>query len=105
VSDYNLSTKRVEQFECDDRYEAEKLAGFLAIQKDDFTYLRGVANVIENELVIILKDSSSHSVLLKDKSTAIRLRSLIEDIVKGIITIYGSSFENQRAEIITIVLD
>jgi hypothetical protein len=100
-----LTTKRVEQFECDDRYEAEKLAGFLAIQKDDFTSLRGVANVIDNEIVIILKDSSSHSVLLKDNNTAIRLRRLIEDIVQGIITICGSSFENQRAEIINIVLN
>lgn len=100
-----MTTKRVEQFECDDRYEAEKLAGFLTVQKDDFTSLRGVANVIENEIVIILKDSSSHSVLLKDNTTAIRLRRLIDNIVEGIITIYGSSFEDNRGEIINIVLD
>jgi hypothetical protein len=95
-------TKRVEKFECDDRYEAEKLTGLLAIQKDNFTYLRGVANVIENEVVVILKDGSSHSVVLKDNTTAIRLRSLIEDIVEGIITNYETSFDQHRAHIIII---
>ena len=27
--------KKVEKFECDDKYEAEKLAGLLTIQKDN----------------------------------------------------------------------
>jgi hypothetical protein len=92
--------KKVEKFECDDRYEAEKLAGLLAIQKDDSTYLQSVANVIENEIVIILKDSSSHSILLKDNNTAIRLRRLIKDISEGITTIYESRFEHHIADII-----
>lgn len=95
--------KRVEKFECDDRYEAEKLAGLLAIQKDDSTYLHGVANVIENETVIILKDGSSHSILLKDNDTAIRLRRLIKDIREGTITIYESRFENHVADIIIVL--
>lgn len=95
--------KKVEKFECDDKYEAEKLSGLLAIQKDNFTYLSGVANVIGNEIVVILKDGSSHSILLKDSKTAIRLSRLIEDIVEGIKTIYESSFEHHTADIIIVL--
>jgi len=52
----------VEKFECDDKYEAEKLAGFLATQKDNGTFLHGIAAIVQNEVVIILKDKS-HIVL------------------------------------------
>ncbi len=70
------------KFECEDRYEAEKLASLMSIQRDDTVWIAGVGAVVRNELVIQLKDRSSHAVVLKDSDTAERLRQLIHDVVK-----------------------
>jgi len=89
----------VEKFECEDKYEAEKLAGFLALQEDSGTFLHGIAAIVQNEVVIILKDKSSHSVIMKDRSTAIRLKSFIEDVLVQKKRISGSNFEDYVTEI------
>lgn len=87
------------KFECDDRYEAEKLASLVSVQKDDAVYVDGVAAVIGNEIVIKLKDKSSHAVLLKDKENVDRLRSLLLDVAKGKLKIQSSDFSGSVAEI------
>ena len=87
------------KFECDDRYEAEKLASLVSVQKDDTVYVDGVATVIGNEIVIKLKDKSSHAVLLKDKENVDRLKSLLLDVVKGKLKIKSSDFSGSIAEI------
>jgi hypothetical protein len=90
----------VEKFECDDKYEAEKLAGFLAIQEDNNIFLHGLANIVQNEVVIILKDRSSHSIMMKDRDTAFRLKSLIEEVLLQKKRILGSNFKDYVTEII-----
>ena len=87
------------KFQCDDRYEAEKLASLVSIQKDDTVYVDGVAVVIGNEIVIKLKDKSSHAVLLKDKENANRLQSLLLDVVKGKLKVRSSDFSGSTVEI------
>jgi hypothetical protein len=87
------------KFQCDDRYEAEKLASLVSIQKDDSVYVDGVAVVIGNEIVIKLKDKSSHAVLLKDKENANRLQSLLLDVVKGKLKLRSSDFSGSMVEI------
>ena len=87
------------KFQCDDRYEAEKLASLVSVQKDDTVYVDGVAAVIGNEIVIKLKDKSSHAVLLKDKENVDRLQSLLLDVVKGKIKILSCNFSGSVAEI------
>jgi len=89
----------VEKFECDDKNEAEKLAGFLAIQEDNSIFLHGLANIVQNEVVIILKDSSSHSIMMKDRDTALRLKSLIEEVLLQKKRILGSNSEDSVTEI------
>lgn len=89
----------VEKFECDDKYEAEKLAGFLAIQEDNSIFLHGLANIVQNEVVIILKDRSSHSIMMKDRDTALRLKSLIEEILLQKKRILGSNSVDYVTEI------
>ena len=81
------------KFQCDDRYEAEKLASLLSVQKDNNVWVSGVVAVIGNEIVIQLKDSSSHAVILKDEETVLRLTSFVMDVIKGKITIYSSDFD------------
>jgi hypothetical protein len=87
------------KFECDDRYEAEKLAGLVSVQKDDTIYVDGVAAVVGNEIVIRLKDRSSHAIQLKDKGTVDRLNSLIQDVVDGKIRVLSSDVSGTVAEI------
>lgn len=87
------------KFQCDDRYEAEKLASLVSVQNDDTAYVDGVAAAFGNEIVIKLKDKSSHAVLLKDKENVDRLQSLLFDIVKGKIKILSSDFSGSVVEI------
>jgi hypothetical protein len=87
------------KFECDDRYEAEKLVSLVSVQKDDTVYVDGVAAVVGNEIVIKLKDRSSHAIQLKDKENVDRLKSLLMDVVKGKKRILSSDFSGSVAEI------
>jgi len=87
------------KFECDDRYEAEKLASLVSIQKDDSVYVDDVAAVVGNEIVIKLKDRSSHAIQLKDKENVDRLKSLLLAVVEGKIRILSSDFSGSVAEI------
>ena len=62
--------------------------------------ITGIAAVVYNEIVLILKDKSSHSVLLKDNNTALRLKCLIEEVLKEKRSVIGSKIENYVTEII-----
>jgi hypothetical protein len=87
------------KFECDDRYEAEKLASLMSVQKDNTAWVSGVIAVVGNEIVIQLKDWSSHAVTLKDEETVVRLKSFVIDVVKGKIKIHSSDFVESVTEI------
>jgi hypothetical protein len=91
---------KIETFECEDNYEAEKLAGLLAVQKDNSIFVSGIVAAIKNEIIILLKDRSSHSVTLKDENNASKLKSLIEDVTTGKKTISESSCENYITRVI-----
>ena len=93
------------KFECDDHYEAEKLASLLSVQKDNTVWVSGVEAVVDNEIVIQLKDRSSHAVLLKDEQTVVRLKSFIIDLMKGKIKKIQSSECLGSVTEITVVLD
>ena len=68
---------------CSDKYEKEKLTGFFSIQKDDSVFEMDVENLIENEIIIKLKDKSCHSITLKNKDNANTLFILIKEIKNG----------------------
>jgi hypothetical protein len=89
-----------ERFECEDKYEAEKLASLIGLQKDQSTYIRDILDVIENELVVILKDRTSHCVLMKDNYTAKRLNRLLSDVVQGKKIISKSRYYDCTIEIV-----
>jgi hypothetical protein len=90
------------KFECDDHYEAEKLASLLSVQKDNTVWALGVEAVVGNEVVIQLKDRSSHAVLLKDEQTVVRLKSFMTDLMKGKIKIDSSECLESVTEITAI---
>ncbi|HEU0143227.1 MAG TPA: hypothetical protein VFQ47_00440 [Nitrososphaera sp.] len=93
------------KFECDDHYEAEKLASLMSVQKDNTVWVSGVEAVVGNEIVIQLKDRSSHAVLLKDEQTVVRFKSFITDLMNGKIKIQSSVCLGSITEISTTVLD
>jgi hypothetical protein len=88
-----------EKFECDDTYEAEKLSSLTSVQEDNSTYIHNIADVIENEIIIILKDKSCHSILMKDSSNAMKLKELLLQILQGKKTISESSFDHYVTKI------
>jgi hypothetical protein len=74
----NLNT-----FVCFDKYEKEKLTSLFSIQKDDSIFVMDVENLIDNEIIIKLKDKSCHSITLKNKDNANSLFMLIKEIKNG----------------------
>lgn len=91
--------KKTLKFECDDHYEAEKLASLMSVQKDNTVWVLGVETAVGNEIVIQLKDRSSHAVLLKDEETVARLKSLMTDLMRGKIKIQSSECLGSVTEI------
>jgi hypothetical protein len=89
----------VETFECEDNYEAEKLAGLLAIKKDSSTYVSRIAGTFRNEIIIMLKDKSSHSVTLRDEKNVLNLKSLVDEIITGKQTILECRYQNQSSRL------
>lgn len=68
---------------CSDKYEREKLTSLFSIQKDDSVFVMDVENLIDNELIIKLKDKSCHSITLKNKENANSLFMLIKELKNG----------------------
>jgi hypothetical protein len=93
--------KETLKFECDDHYEAEKLASLMSVQKDNTVWVLGVETAVGNEIVIQLKDRSSHAVLLKDEETVARLKSFMTDLMRGKIKIQSSECLGSVTEITT----
>ena len=90
------------EFECEDRYEAEKLASLMSVQKDNTVWVSRVEAVIGNEIVIQLKDRSSHALLLKDEQTVMRLKSFLTDLLGGQIKIQSSIYLGSVARIMIV---
>jgi hypothetical protein len=68
------------KFICEDNYEAEKLSSIFTLQKDGSLYVIEIVKVIENEIIVKLKDGSYHSILLKDSENALNLIKIFSQI-------------------------
>lgn len=66
---------------CEDDYEAQKLASLIYIKDDRQTFITGILEIYDNELVISLKDKSAHSILLKDRLEAESFADFIQSIL------------------------
>ena len=65
---------------CLDNNEAEKLASLIFIKDGKETFITEILNVIDNELVVKIKDKSAHSILLKDKSQVESFADFIQSV-------------------------
>ncbi len=67
---------------CEDKYEAQKLSGFIFSKDEKESFISEILNVVNNEIVISLKDKSAHSVLLKDDHQAEAFVDFIQSIIE-----------------------
>ena len=67
---------------CRDKYEAQKLASLIFIDKTKETYITKILNVIENEIVILVEDKSAHSIILKDNDQSLLFTDFIQSVIE-----------------------
>jgi hypothetical protein len=67
---------------CDDKYEAQKLSSLIYVKDNKETFVTGILEIIDNEIIVSLKDKSAHSVLLKDKLEAESFADFIQSVIE-----------------------
>ncbi|MDW0164582.1 MAG: hypothetical protein QOA19_01085 [Nitrososphaeraceae archaeon] len=75
--------EKVTRFECLDSYETEKLGSMLLRDKDSVHFVVEVIKIIDNEIILRLKDKSCHAVLMKDNINAVKLREFVGELIFG----------------------
>ena len=66
---------------CQDKYEAQKLASLIFIKEEKETYITEILDVIENEVILSVKDKSDHSVVFKDNNQV----SIFTDFIQSVL--------------------
>jgi hypothetical protein len=69
---------------CIDSYEAQKLASLIHIKDDNEIFVSGILEIIENEIIISLKDKSAHSILFKDRYQAESFADFIQSVIDSV---------------------
>ncbi len=85
---------------CEDKYECKKLASLIFIKDSNETYITKILNIIENEVVLELKDKSAHSVLLKDKNQVEVFADFIQSVIEKEHKIISTDIFEQDIEIV-----
>jgi hypothetical protein len=88
------------KIKCLDKYEAEKLASMIFIKEGKETYIIEILNIIENEIVVKLKDKSAHSILLKDNSQVEVFADFIQSVFENQHKIINTSISDDEVEMI-----
>lgn len=68
------------KIKCLDKYEAEKLASLIFIKDGKETFITEILNIIDNEIVVKIKDKSAHSILLKNKAEVESFADFIQSV-------------------------
>ena len=67
---------------CQDKYEAQKLANLIFVNDTKETYVTEILNVVENEVVLSIKDKSAHSVILVDSDQVLLFTDFIQSVIE-----------------------
>ena len=67
---------------CRDKYEAQKLANLIFVNDTKETYVTEILNVVENEVVLSIKDKSAHSVILVDNDQVLVFTDFIQSVIE-----------------------
>ncbi len=84
---------------CVDKYEAQKLGSLIYIREDKEVFINGILEIIENEIVISLKDKSAHSILFKDKLQSESFADFIQSVIDGVNKITETRIHEDIVEI------
>ena len=85
---------------CQDKYEAQKLANLIFVNDIKETYVTEILNVVENEIVLSIKDKSAHSVILKDNNQALLFTDFIQSVIEKKHKITDTKIVENSVEII-----
>ena len=67
---------------CRDKYEAQKLANLIFVNDTKETYVTEILNVVENEVVLSIKNKSAHSVVLKDNNQVLLFTDFVQSVIE-----------------------
>tara|TARA_B100001750_G_C15236254_1_gene460643 strand:- start:151 stop:435 length:285 start_codon:yes stop_codon:yes gene_type:complete len=67
---------------CRDKYEAQKLSSLIFVKESMETYITEILNVIENEIIVSIKDKSAHSIILKDNNQVMYFADFIQSVLE-----------------------
>ena len=87
---------------CDDKYEAQKLSSLLFIKDANETFITAILNIVDNELVVALKDKSAHSILLKDETQVDVFADFIQSVIDKEHKIVSAMVFGQDVEIVKV---
>lgn len=85
---------------CEDKYEAQKLASLIFIKDAKETFITSILNIVENELVVSLRDKSAHSILLKDSTHVENFADFIQSVIDKEHKIIETAISEQDVEIV-----
>ena len=85
---------------CDGKYEAQKLSSLLFIKDSNETYITAILNIVDNELVVALKDKSAHSVLLKNETHVEIFADFIQSVIDKEHKIVSTEIFGEDVEIV-----
>jgi hypothetical protein len=85
---------------CEDKYESQKLSSLIFIKESSETFVTKILNIIENEVVLEIKDKSAHSVLLKDRDQVEVFVDFIQSVVDKKHKIISTTIFEQEIEIV-----
>lgn len=85
---------------CEDKYECQKLSSLIFIKDSNETYITKILNIIENEVVVELKDKSAHSVLLKNNEQVEVFVDFIQSVLEGEHKIISTNIFEQDIEMV-----
>jgi hypothetical protein len=84
---------------CADNYEAQKLASLIYIKDNNEIFINGILEIIENEIIISLKDKSAHSILFKDRFQAESFADFVQSVIDDVNRITQTQVFDEIVEI------
>jgi uncharacterized protein YaaQ len=83
-----------------DKYEALKLSSLIFVKEGNETFITGIIDVFETEVVISIKDKSVHSLVLKDKEQVSKFTDFMQSIIEKKAKIVDTSTDEELVEIV-----
>lgn len=84
---------------CKDKYEAQKLSSLIFIREGKETYIIEILNVIDTEVVVLLKDKSAHSILFKSEWDVEKFADFLQSILEKKHKVIEATISNDEIEI------